>query len=578
MQTNIESLERLTLAIEAQGVDIAPEYQEYITVANAIATDCGEAGRTFFHRICRFSHKYKPADAEKDFSNWLKTNKDKVHLGSLFHLAEQAGVKTGAGAMHPAPPYTRAENSKEEEVGEDPEENPDPKKPLPHFAEYEWPEPLRSIVEMGDNPSQKDILLLGALTVLGATLERHVRILYGGKMIHPCLQTFVIAPPASGKGVISLLRQLVEPIHYEIRDQVEKQMAVYQKEKSAYDYAGRERANMEIPKKAANRMFLISGNNTGTGILQNIMDADGTGLILEVEADTISAAIGAEYGHWSDTLRKCFDHDALTYNRRTNEEYREVRKSFLSILLSGTPGQIKPLIPSAENGLFSRQLFYYMTGIREWKDQFDVSDTDLEEEFRKMGWQWKERVKEIRERNLLTLKLTKEQKVQFNTCFSQIFQRSGLLNGNEMNSSVARLATNLCRILCVVAVLRGEMKADSTIPYENVKDGLAQRWDMSISDDDFQAVMGMAEPLYAHATHILSYLPGTDVQRRTTVVRDDFFTALPKHFTRRDVSELAERLGLNRETVKSWLGRLKRKGAIVSDAEGYTLAHTYARS
>ena len=30
------------------------------------------------------------------------------------------------------------------------------------------------------------------------------------------------------------------------------------------------------------------------------------------------------------------------------------------MLLSGTPAQVKPLIPTAENGLFSRQNFYYM--------------------------------------------------------------------------------------------------------------------------------------------------------------------------------------------------------------------------
>ena len=56
--------------------------------------------------------------------------------------------------------------------------------------------------------------------------------------------------------------------------------------------------------------------------------------------------------------RKSFDHERLAYNRRTNHEYRECRKSYLSVLLSGTPAQVKPLIPSAENGLFSRQVFY----------------------------------------------------------------------------------------------------------------------------------------------------------------------------------------------------------------------------
>ncbi len=99
-------------------------------------------------------------------------------------------------------------------------------------------------------------------------------------------------------------------------------------------------------------MFLISGNNSGTGILQNIMDANGTGLICETEADTISAAIGSEYGNWSDTLRKAFDHDRLSYNRRTDQEYREVKKSYLSVLLSGTPAQVKPLIPSDRKRAF----------------------------------------------------------------------------------------------------------------------------------------------------------------------------------------------------------------------------------
>lgn len=129
-------------------------------------------------------------------------------------------------------------------------------------------------------------------------------------------------------------------------------MNVYKKAKVAYEMMGKERAKAEIPEIPLNRMFLISGNNTGTGILQNIMDNNGTGLICETEADTISTAIGSEYGHWSETLRRAFDHDWLAYNRRTNQEYRENKKSYLSLLLSGTPAQVKPLIPSVENGLF----------------------------------------------------------------------------------------------------------------------------------------------------------------------------------------------------------------------------------
>lgn len=45
--TDIESLRHLTEAVETAGADIAPTYAEYVQLAFAIATDCGEAGREF---------------------------------------------------------------------------------------------------------------------------------------------------------------------------------------------------------------------------------------------------------------------------------------------------------------------------------------------------------------------------------------------------------------------------------------------------------------------------------------------------------------------------------------------------
>ncbi|MBO1700043.1 DNA primase, partial [[Clostridium] symbiosum] len=42
---------------------------------------------------------------------------------------------------------------------------------------------------------------------------------------------------------------------------------------------------------------------------------------------------------------------------------------------------------------------------------------------------------------------------------------------------------------------------------DNIKDGIITRWDLSIQEDDFQAVLSLAEPMYLHAVHILSFLP-----------------------------------------------------------------------
>lgn len=582
--TNILSdLRRLTEAVHAAGADIAPTYREYVQLAFAIATDCGEAGRSDFLMLCSLSAKYDVHAANKLFSNALKTNNNSIHIGTAFHLAELCNVRprpaekprqdtpTGTlgtpGAPHPAASHTHAhgyynraempaekfpeapaaslpaeaadagtansgtacsgttypgttypEAADPEAADEETCRGSEPLTPLPCFDNRTlWPAPLNEITAHGTTRAQQDIMLLGAVTVLGASMNSHVRCAYGGKMISPSLQTFIVALPASGKGVLSLVRLLVEPIHDEIRLHTAEAMKQYRKEKGAYDSLGKERSQATPPALPPDRMFLISGNNTGTGILQNIMDSEGIGLICESEADTISTAIGSEHGHWSDTMRKAFDHDRLSYNRRTDREYREVKRSYLSVLLSGTPAQVKPLIPTAENGLFSRQLFYYMPAIHKWQNQFDRQDTDLETVFTGLGMQWREQLKRITAGGLFTLRLT----------------------------------------------------PDKDISGDNLKDGIITRWDMTILPADFNSVLELTESLYRHATHILSFLPGTEISRRSNADRDALLQSMEREFTRSAFLLQAEATGIKPGTASTWLKRLVKHGMIESvDGKG----------
>ena len=605
--TDIESLRRLTEAVETAGADIAPTYAEYVQLAFAIATDCGEAGREFFHRLCRTSAKYQREHAERIFSNALTTRHGEVHLGTAFHLAEMANVKlcntevmnnrrntentenTPSKVLTHAHVYNKVENDEPDE-SEELLNGSDPNQPLPTFPEADWPKILLLIMSYATSPTQRDVMLLGALTAIGASMERYVRCPYAGKLQSPCLQSFIVAPSASGKGILSLIRLLVEPIHDEIRQQVATEVKAYKKEKAAYDVMGKERSKVEAPQMPKNRMFLISGNNTGTGILQNIMDANGTGLICETEADTISAAIGSEYGHWSDTLRKAFDHDRLSYNRRTDQEYREVKKSYLSVLLSGTPAQVKPLIPSTENGLFSRQLFYYMHGIWAWINQFESGEADLEAIFTDIGLEWKKQLDLMKTHGVHTLRLTDEQKQEFNTLFSDLFFRSGLANDNEMSSSIARLAVNTCRIMAEVAMIRALecdqpyqfknssihlLTPDKEIATDKIKDGIITRWDVTITAEDFKAVLELVTPLYRHATHILSFLPSTEVKHRANADRDALFEAMGNQFTRAQLSDQATIMKIKPNTAFGWLNRLIKKGLFTNaDDKGiYTRTH-----
>lgn len=573
-----DSLSRLVEAVRSAGVDIAPGYCEYVRLAFAIANDCGEAGREGFIALCSLSVKFNREKAERLFSNALKKGDHRIHLGTAFHLAELAGVRleppsrprdthasNASNANNAAPvSHTRArDNNVEIEI----EEQVDPFTHLPFFPEgHEWPRMLRQIMAFGQSREQRDVLLLGGLTTLGASLAQTLRFLYGGKWFFSSLQTFIVAPPASGKGVLAWTRMLVQPIHDEIRATVAEEMKRYKKEMTSFNSLGREKAKAEEPEMPLNRMFIFSGNNTGTGILQNIIDSGGVGIICETEADMVSNSIASDYSHWSEVIRCSFDHDPLSYNRRTDREYRELSHSHLSVLISGTPGQVKPLIPSSENGLFSRQMFYYMPRVLHWINQFSLQRTDTSLEFQKLG--------------VISLRLTDAQIVSFNEVFQTLFERSRKGTGNEMNSSVVRMAINIGRILSIVALLRitgeceeaGDFAAslrksprltpDPQTCSDNIKDGIITRWDLSIQEDDFQAVLSLAEPMYLHAVHILSFLPANEVKNRGMADQERLFITLDTGFTYQSLLEEAEKLKIPKNTACSCLQRWQKQGIV----------------
>lgn len=590
----LSDLERLVAAIEHQGANIAPTYQEYMPIAFATANDCGETGRTFFHRICRLSEKYLYEEADKLYDHALKAGNGRNGLGSVFHWAEIAGVKTDKQLADTFRQYPRENKN--------PSNLQAPLTPThahtyaredlpPAFPDYPWPPFIKQMIDCGNSIAQRDILLLGVFTVLGGTLNKRVRVLYGQKYMYPCLQTFIVAPPASGKGALTWVRRLAEPIHEEMMARYKDSLKNYREEKNRWDSLGKKRSETLEPEQPPLKMFLIAGDNSGTGILENLIEADGVGLICETEADTVSTAIGADHGHWSDTLRKCHDHERLAFNRRTNREYRECPASYLSVLLSGTPAQVRPLIPSAENGLFSRQLFYRMPPIDEWADQFEQGDEDMDSLFSDWGRQWKKLVDYLHERvNVIQFHLSDTQKERFNSCFARIFGHAGLSYGYPMRSSVARIAINICRIASVVAFLRSvesllipqaildsqfsilncpDLSPAPEIPEENVRDGIVPSLELRIDDDDFKAVLSLVEPLYRHSAGILSLLPSDEVPRsRTPTPQEALFAALPLSFNRQQALEEAERNNIPTATLDTCLKRMQERGTLEKNGRG----------
>ncbi len=91
--TDKERVEALVAAIEAAQQDIAPSYNDWFSVGVALASALGEEGRTYFHRISRFYAGYNYYECDKKYNDCLRDSSPAYSLGTLFHLAKQAGIQ-----------------------------------------------------------------------------------------------------------------------------------------------------------------------------------------------------------------------------------------------------------------------------------------------------------------------------------------------------------------------------------------------------------------------------------------------------------------------------------------------------
>ncbi|NLX73558.1 MAG: DUF3987 domain-containing protein, partial [Bacteroidales bacterium] len=127
-----------------------------------------------------------------------------------------------------------------------------------------------------------------------------------------------------------------------------------------------------------------------------------------------------------------------------------------SALLSGTPKQVSALIPSAENGLFSRFMFYFMNVRPVWNDVFaNSSDQTLDSYFNRLGHEFFDLYKNLQYQSEKTrFCLTSGQQNAFNTYFAQTQNQYLCLYGADYLATVRRLGLITFRIAMTLTTLR----------------------------------------------------------------------------------------------------------------------------
>ena len=534
----LNDIEDVVSRVEASATDIAPNYADWCDLGFALADALGENGRGYYQRLSRFYPNYAAAETDKQFSACLKAHGHGITIKTLFHLAKQAGISICGNASGS---LAKSQNSPKSPIS--PAEEIEDIEDMPTFSQDikdTLPSLLAQIVSRANSPEDADLLLLGSLTVFSACLP-NVFGNYGGREVFPNLFLFVTAQASAGKGRLTLCRHLVQPIHDSLKQLYAAEMEEYKRLQNEYAL---DKKNNEPPQEPPLKTLLIPANSSATSVYQVLNDNQGVGLMFETEGDTLANTFKSDYGNFSDGFRKAFHHEMISYTRRKDREFVELAKPRLSALLSGTPRQILSLIPDAENGLFSRFIFYYMNVRLEWLNVFADNEETLDQYFEHLGKQFYELYRILQASQPIRFALSARQQEQFNSFFAQVQKEYSNLFGLDIVASVRRLGLITFRIAMILTSLR-------------IIDG-GQISNLIVCDDsDFQSSIIMARVLLQHTAKVFGSLPTTESNAKNgqTVIRQTFLDNLPPEFDRKTYLAVAEKLKIPAKTAEKYISK-----------------------
>jgi hypothetical protein len=407
---------------------------------------------------------------------------------------------------------------------------------------------------------ERDVFLTGALAILSGCLP-NVSGLYSGNIVYPSLFSFILAPAASGKGALKFSKALADKYHSTILEESKVARKIYEEKLAAYKMLrgkGKLEENQEMPQEPKFKVVYIPANTSNAKIIQHLDWNEGKGIICETEADTLGQTFKNDWGSYSDMLRKSFHHEKISVSRKTDAEFVEVNEPQLSVALSGTPKQVFNIIASAEDGLFSRFIFYVFKTDAVWLDTSPKGNpVNLTEYFNKQSNQVFKMV-QFYERDSMILQLTDEQWDKFNPAFNSYLQQINTFVSEDALSIVKRLGLILYRFCMLFTAIR-KFKTNN---YHK---------EIFCSDIDFENSLALIHVYLQHSIIMFENLPkqGEQGPFKSGENKKLFFEALPIEFQRKEAIETALIFNIKERTADNFLKACLGKYLIKSDTGLY---------
>ena len=394
-----------------------------------------------------------------------------------------------------------------------------------HLNMQSLPEPLQQMLSLATTPEEQDILLLATLTAASACVP-NLYFRYGptGKRYYSNLQCFVLAASASGKGIAGQALEMVRVI------------------------------DEQYP-------LLISGDSTLAAWYKALKERNGCGYMHESEGSVITDIWRAGAANYNTALRKAAEHEPISRNRCTGAS--EISNPRLSMLLTGTFNQYHTLVPSVENGYFSRLLTLVVRETNPFNRRYVTAMGDKSVVAKQVGQHLLRIYEQLAQNGEKEWSLSEAQKERLGLHLETEYGTLIRMLGDNFHSVVLRMAVQIERIAMILTVMRLKQSEVGQKELGCI---------IECSDTDYQTAELIGNKLLLHMAVTYRMIEG-DKQDLVPEIkpldqRKVLFEQLKTIYERKELIQEAKTQGISERTAERWNDKWQESGLVIKLEHG----------
>lgn len=584
---NIEAqVQDIVEKITSRGIDITNGYTSWLNLGFALADGLREGGRSFYHNLSRLNSGYNSTECDKQYSACLRSKRQGITIKTFFMMAKEAGINISEVARDVCAKNVNVssftnipKDANSTDIGDVDEIVPNSTMALltqntfsDKLRKEDLPSYLWPVWDSQSDAVGRDKMLLGVCNIVSGILPPSLYSIYDRRKIFAPLYTIIYGRFATSKGDLEAVKQVVMPMKQELRRKYENEKADYEEARSLWESRSKSDRGPE-PKEPVLCSPFVTANSSASAVYRNMDANGGYGIMFETEADTLSNMLSkAEYGDYSDLLRKAHHHEAVAMVRVSDHINIEIDNPRLSVFLTCTGSQLPLLLPAnnVANGLASRFLFYGLPDSKvEFRNVFEGSDTPIEDIYKDMGELLLPlyHALQMREDHPIQFIMSKAQQEEFVSTFDAVLREQFSMLGDGIQGFIFRIALECYRFAMILSVLRrlSDWNGEESI-FEDDEQAL-------ICDDrDFQSAINIINCLVNHTGRVYAVLgtkdndPFSKTLEQPSPEMKSFYKALPdgREFKTSEVVDIAAKANISERTAKRYLGDFVNKFLVLA--------------